>query len=184
MVRWLNVVRALARQQQWWHMPHSGCTMINSAPTVQCLWTSHASRYVPGHFLVSANLRNRRTSTKHECLTVQHCQSAVLGSRWAAYAVAGASAAAILAHQVTEMPAACLEHPKAAYVGDEDTEIKIQDFKQWLDGLGAHVDALDIRESLQVCKPYSENHLSHVIARGKTAVQKCGHFTTAQSFRE
>ena len=115
---------------------------------------------------------------------MQHCQSAVLGSRWAAYAIAGASAAAILAHQVTETPAACLEHPKAAYVGGEDTETKIQDFRQWLDGLGAQVDALNIRESLEVCKPYSKNRLSHVIAHGKTAVQKCGHVTTAQSFRE
>ena len=102
---------------------------------------------------MSASLGNRRISTKHECLTVQHCQSAVLGSRWAAYTIAGASAAAILAHQVTETRAACLEHPKAAYVGVEDTETKIRDFRQWLDGLGAQVDALDIRESLEVCKP-------------------------------
>lgn len=126
-------------------------------------------------------LRNRRISTRYKRLTVQHCQSAVLGSRWAAYAIAGASAAAILAHQLTETPAACLEHPKAAYVGEEDTETKIKDFRQWLDGLGAQVDALNIRVSPEVRKPYSKNDLSHMIAHGKTAVQKSGHITTAQS---
>ncbi len=59
----------------------------------------------------------------------------------------------MLAHNAREGPAQCLEAPQTSTTAEEDIKIRIQDFRSWAAGLGADVDALEVRQSPQVCTP-------------------------------
>ena len=72
-----------------------------------------------------------------------------LTRRWAAFALAGLSAGAVIAGSVAVTPASCSSGPQNVTKKEDMTE-QIQEFKQWLSGLGAHTDAIDIRQSPQV----------------------------------
>ncbi len=53
-----------------------------------------------------------------------------------------------MAHIARESPAKCLEGPQISM--EEDTESKIRDFEHWAAGLGAQMDAVEVRQSPQV----------------------------------
>ena len=78
------------------------------------------------------------------CLT-----SFSLTRRWAAFALAGVSAGAVIAQSVATTPASCSSDPQNVGKQEDMTE-QIQDFKRWLSGLGAHTDAINITQSAQV----------------------------------
>ncbi|CAK0754341.1 hypothetical protein CVIRNUC_002290 [Coccomyxa viridis] len=68
--------------------------------------------------------------------------------RWAAFALAGVSAGAVIAGSVAVIPASCSSGPQNITKCEDMTE-QIQEFKHWLSGLGAHTDAVNIRQSPQ-----------------------------------
>ena len=53
-----------------------------------------------------------------------------------------------MAHNVTDSPAKCLEGTQSSM--EEDTESKIRAFEHWAAGLGADMDAIEVRQSPQV----------------------------------
>ena len=55
----------------------------------------------------------------------------------------------MIAGSVAITPASCSSVPQNVTKNEDMTE-QIQDFKQWLSGLGAHTDAINIRHSPQV----------------------------------
>ena len=71
-------------------------------------------------------------------------------ARWAACAFAGASAAAVMAHTARERPAECLEVPQTSTTTEDDIKSRIHDFRAWAAGLGADMDAVEVRQSPQV----------------------------------
>ena len=72
-----------------------------------------------------------------------------LTCRWAAFALASVSTGALIARSVANNPASCSNGPQNV-IKEEDMTEQIQDFKRWLSGLGAYVDAMNIRQSPQV----------------------------------
>lgn len=56
----------------------------------------------------------------------------------------------MLALAAKQSPAICLEAPQMSTAAEDDIKSRIQDFKHWACGLGADMDALEVRQSPQV----------------------------------